>query len=201
MPKNGKKVRPMGSRKTLPLSKEQFDFIMSEFCDRGDLRMKIICLLMFKAVRIGDILRTLKIKDIYEGNGNLRDKIEFNEEKTGKLRTIAMRGEKFLAALNDYLPSVKSLPATAPLFYTEKTGLPLKDSGVKNFSDISSESAGLFNVPPIASVKLVAAICMIMVFGLKIFQTFSITILVLTTEIYIAITPKDIEESMKCLEI
>jgi len=48
-----------GSNKTIPITKDQFEYILSEFHDRKDIRMEIICHLMFRAIRIGDILKIL----------------------------------------------------------------------------------------------------------------------------------------------
>jgi hypothetical protein len=93
--------------------------------------MEIICHLLFRCVRIGDVLRTLCINDVCGRKSALKNKIHFNEEKTGKLQIIGIRGMGFTRALQTYWSTVTRLPRTGSLFYTRKTGRLLGDSGVK----------------------------------------------------------------------
>ncbi len=201
MMKKKRKFKPCGSNKTTPISKEQFDFILNEFSDRHDLRMQIVCHLMYRAIRIGDILTTIKIQNVYEADGTLRDRIEFREEKTEKLRTVPIRGEKFIEALNQYYPVVKAFPKDSPLFYTEKTGEPLQDSGVKKLLRYFVGKRGINQCSPHSFRKG----------GARFMYENNVRIENISdvlnhhstrvTELYISITPKDIEKSMECLEI
>jgi site-specific recombinase XerD len=199
--KSRKAFRPGGSKKTVPLTRDQVEFILDEFRDHEDPRMEIICHLLFRCVRIGDVLRTLRIDDVYGRKGALKDKIQFTEEKTGKLRIIGIRGTGFTRALAAYWPQIASLPRTGPLFYTRKTGRPLGDSGVKRLLLRFVGKRGITQCSPHSFRKggarhmyetgvRIENIC-------DVLNHHSTRI----TEIYIDITPADIEASMRCLEI
>jgi integrase len=195
------KHRGPGSRKTIPLTRDQVEFILDEFHDRGDPRMEIICHLLFRCVRIGDVLRTLRIDDVYGRKGSLKDKIQFTEEKTGKLRTIAIKGEKFTRALASHWPAVARLPRSGPLFYTRKTGRPLGDSGVKRLLLRFVGKRGIDQCSPHSFRK--AGARYMYESGVRIENICDVLNHHSTriTEIYIDITPADIEKSMRCLEI
>lgn len=195
-----KKFTAKGSRKTIPITREQFEFILAEFKDNGDLRMEIISHLLYRCVRIGDVLETLKIRDVY-ASGKIRDKIEFTEHKTGKFRIIAIRGEMFIDALNRYLVTIKRYPKSAPLFYTGKTGKPIKDSGVKFHLRKFVGSRGITQCSPHSFRKGGARFMYESGIRIEAIQNVLNHHSPRTTEIYIDITPKDIVESMKCLEI
>jgi site-specific recombinase XerD len=193
--------KPKGSCKTTGVTREQFDYILDEFEDRHDYRMQIISHLMYRCIRIGDILNTLKIQNIYAESGEIGDRIVFNEQKTGKLRIINNRGRRFLKSLQRHRSQISHLPTNAPLFYTQKTGQPLKDSGVKMILRQFVGKRGIRQCSPHSFRKggarymydngvRIENIC-------DVLNHHSTR----TTEIYIEITPKDIEESMKCLEI
>ena len=121
-----------GSKKTSALSRAQFDHIVATFRARGDLRMELICLVMARCVRIGDVLTKLSISSIFSDSGEIRPTIFFNEQKTKKARSIRTESSpQFREALKSYYPTIQNLGKNAPLFYAEKTKVPLKDKGVR----------------------------------------------------------------------
>jgi integrase len=131
-PKNKQlKYKAKGSKKALPITREQFDFITAEFSDRQDYRMVVFCHLLFKAIRGGDVLHTLKIRHIYKTDGTIRDTLQFVEQKTGKQREIPIKGEKLLSALTTYWNEIKGIQPNNGLFFSLKTRQPLSDSGAK----------------------------------------------------------------------
>ena len=201
MIKNRRKFRPRGSNKTTPITKEQFDFILNEFSDRNDIRMQIICHLMYRAIRIGDILNTIRIQNVFEHNGTLRDRIEFREEKTEKLRTVPIRGEKFISALNKYYPSIKTFQKDSSLFYTEKTGEPLQDSGVKKLLRYFVGKRNITQCSPHSFRKGGARFMFENNVRIENISDVLNHHSTRVTELYISITPRDIEKSMACLEI
>lgn len=119
------KFRPTGSKKSVPLTREQFDYILDEFHDRGDARMEVLCHLLYRAIRIGDCLKTIKAGDVYNTDGTLKAKITFTEEKTGKLRNVPIAGERFINALTRHWAFVSNLYLDDGLFFGAKTGAPL----------------------------------------------------------------------------
>ena len=138
---------------------------------------------------------------LYYRSGKLREKIEYSEEKTGKLRIIAVRGERFTAALRQYWKTVKTYESTSPLFYTGKTGKPLKDSGVKFLLRSFIGKRGIRQCSPHSFRKGGARHMYENGVRIEAISNVLNHHTTRTTEIYIDITPKDIEESMRCLEI
>lgn len=121
-----------GSKKSRALTREQFMFTLDEFRDRGDTRMELVCLLLGRCVRVGCVLRVLTIGHVFGPDRKPRDVVGWNEEKTGKWRTLTVPGgSRLRECLDRYAAAVAALPDTAPLFYGKKTGMELHDKGVK----------------------------------------------------------------------
>jgi site-specific recombinase XerD len=181
---------------------EQVQYIINEFKDRNDFRMMIICSLLFRCVRIGDCVKTIKIQDIYEKDGTPKKILEYSEEKTGKRRLLNIEGENFLYALKNYHPEINKRKRDAVLFYQSKEKkMPLNDSGVKFLLRQFLGKRGIEQCSPHSFRKG----------GSRTMYEAGIPIDNIrnvlnhssnrTTEIYMSITPKDISESMKCLAI
>ena len=51
--------------------------------------MLVICHSLFRCVRIGDVLHTITIQDVYEPDGTLKGRIVFVEEKKKRKLCIA----------------------------------------------------------------------------------------------------------------
>ncbi|MFC1585030.1 tyrosine-type recombinase/integrase [Fibrobacterota bacterium] len=117
------------------MTHDQFEYIVQEFEDRGDYRMVLVCLLMAKCIRIGDILKTIRKKDAFTPKGQIRPRMRFKEEKTCKERIIVLVGKKtgtkLITALKAYQGEIKQVPRDEEMFYGRKTGEPLRDKGVK----------------------------------------------------------------------
>lgn len=121
-----------GSKKSKALTREQFLFILDEFRDRGDTRMELVGLLLGRIVRVGCVLRVLTIDHFYTPDWQVRDVFGWNEEKTGKWRCEQIGASSRLRdCLERYGLGLRDRPRSAPMFYGEKTGLPLHDKGVK----------------------------------------------------------------------
>jgi site-specific recombinase XerD len=133
-----KKNKPKGANKARKLTKEQVDFVISTYRKQGDLRMAIICALMFQCLRVSDTVGTIKKGDIYLQDGQIREIIEITEQKTGKPkklkiydRTKKERGLLYNMLL-EYKPWVAGLRKDAPMFYNQQQGTPLTPRGVND---------------------------------------------------------------------
>lgn len=211
MPKKTKNAHNVGSKKTAPLSKEQIDFLLQEFGDRGDWRMQIIIHFIFRIIRIGDIVwschqdkkkkaPTLTIGHVYNSDGTIKEKMEFREEKTNKLRIVPLKGESLLNALSKHWESLKTLKMDAPLFYGNR-GEPLTDSGVKFILQQFKGRRGISQVSPTTIRKtgcryLYDQNCRIEAIA-NVCNHHSTRV----TETYISITPHDIASTMELLAI
>lgn len=121
-----------GSKKSRALTREQFMFILDEFRDRGDTRMELVGLLLGRCIRVGDVLRTLTIDHVFAPDGMPRALVGWNEEKTGKWRTMTVPGgSRMRECLERYATSIADLSRESPLFYGKRTGMELHDKGVK----------------------------------------------------------------------
>ena len=198
--KKVKNYKPEGSKTAQPLSRPQVDFIIQEYEDRNDYRMALICHLLFRVIRIGDVLHTLTIGSIYNPDGTIKDVIHFIEEKTGKKRSIPIRGSGFLRILEKYRENLKLLKMDYPLFFGKK-GVPFTPSGVKYSLSQFKNRRGITQVSPYSFRK---AGCRFMYdSGARIEATSHVCNhhAPVVTERYICVTPWDVEESMRCLEI
>jgi len=201
MSKSTKKFRAAGSITTKPITRDQFDYILNEFADRQDHRMGIVCHLLYKCIRIGDVLKTLTIQDIYNSNGGLKDKLDFKEQKTKKQRLIPMAGDRFLNSLKNYWPQIKTFNLNDPLFYSTKTKEPLQDSGVKFLLRQFNGKRGIVQCSPHSFRKGGSKEMYLNNVRIEAISNVLNHANTRVTEIYIDITPKDIEESMACLAI
>ncbi len=198
-PKN--KYHPKGSKKALPITREQFDFIVEEFDDREDIRMVVLCHLLFKAIRGGDVLHTIKIRDIYNPDGSLIDCIRYKEEKTGKQRIIPLKGDRLLNALKIYWEQIKGFPSSQGLFYSKKAQTPISAAGVKKIFKAFVGKRGIEQLS-FHSFRKGAARTMWLA-GQRIEAIANVLNhhAPRVTERYICITPHDVSEAMKALEI
>ena len=131
-----------GSKSTIPLTYPQVVHIADHFLAAKDYRMECVVLLLARCLRIGDVVRTLKMGDVYsfapgisELNlvGVLNKEIAFREEKTNKKRMLEV-GESsrlYHALVRYWVHEANYLPSTAQLFYGKREKMPLLDGGVK----------------------------------------------------------------------
>ena len=189
------------SNRTTALNKNQFDLIVRHFEEAQDFRMLSICLLMAKCVRIGDVLETLKIKDVYTSNGTLRDRIIFKEQKTSKPRTLSTGTSttKLHNALISHYKTISTLKTNSPIFFTEKRKEPLQPSGVKYLLRQFIGLSGIEQCSPHSFRK----------FGAKYLHNQGIDIETISqvlnhssvtqTRVYLDIKPKEVERAMNLL--
>ena len=106
-----------------------------------------------------------------------------------------------MQALSKYAPQVSRYPINSPLFYAARTGTTLKDSGVKKLLRAFIGKRNIKQCSPHSFRKGGARY--MYESGVRIDAISNVLNhhLTRTTEIYINITPADIAESMKCLEI
>lgn len=182
-----------------PLTLNQALYVMAEFHDRKDFRMEVLCHLLLRCIRPHDCLKTLTVRSLYHSDGTPRDRIIFKEHKTKKDRSVPIDGPLFKASLEAYWPSVKKGFPNGHLFLANRQKTCLQSGGVKFLLQefvgkrgIEQCSAYSFrkcgartmwkNGSPIESIA-------------HVLNHHSPHV----TETYIQITPKDVEDAMKCL--
>jgi len=148
---NWKRTRNYKSKK---LSFDQCEYIIDELEKKGDIRMCIICCLMFQVLRISDVLYSITKGDVYTQNGEVKSQIKIFEQKTGKSRTIYIydrnaaedkRGRLYFF-LKKYRTQIDGVPMHSTLFFNYK-GTSLGDRGVRKilskFVGVELESKGI----------------------------------------------------------
>jgi site-specific recombinase XerD len=151
-----KKTKATGSNKTTALSKDQFDYIIDELVDKGDLRCAIICLILFQCTRINDVLQMLKVKDVYNKRTlSVKHEITFEQMKSRKRKdgVIVKKGKtKWIDAPGSsklYREIFKAGHGwNDPLFYSLKRGTPFTDSGVKDVLSKFIGKRGIEQISP-----------------------------------------------------
>jgi site-specific recombinase XerD len=204
-----------GSNATTPLSYEQFLYIIDEFEDRGDFRMAVLCHLMFRCIRISDCLRSIKVCDIFEKDGKLKESFGFYEIKTKrknkegikkanpvKKRFIKIAGEKFTFVLQKFWESdLKKRDYYGNLFYSKNLRKSLLDSGVKKLLIEFVGRRGISQCSPHSFRKGGARYMYLRGTPIEVICSILQHSSVRITFIYIDIIPADELEGMKPLEI
>jgi site-specific recombinase XerD len=204
-----------GSNATTPLSYEQFLYVVDEFGDRGDFRMAVLCHLMFRCIRISDCLRSIKICDIFEKDGKLKESFGFYEIKTKrknkegikkanpvKKRFIKIAGEKFVSILQKFWENdLKKRDYEGNLFYNKKLRKPLNDGGVKRLLIEFVGKRGISQCSPHSFRKGGARYMYLRGTPIEVICSILQHSSVRITFIYIDIIPADELEGMKPLEI
>lgn len=119
---------------TKPLKMEQLTHILNGMEKSGDCNYYAITLLLMKATRVGDLLNTITIEDVYTESGELRENLEYNEGKTGKKRIIPIKGERLVNALNSVYQNIKHRKRTDHLFYSRKAKGKYVNSTISNLA-------------------------------------------------------------------
>lgn len=162
--------------------------------------MEIICLLMAKCLRIGDVLRTLRISDVYTKSGEIRNEVNLKEEKTGKPKKLVIKGSKRLhECLEAYYPEVAALDHSAPLFYAKKTGMPLQDKGVKKLLGAFVDHRGIEQCSPHSFRKFGAKHVFNSGYDVEIVSQILNHSSVRETRTYLDVKPREVEEAMGVL--
>ena len=204
-----------GSNSTTPLSYEQFLYVVDEFEDRGDFRMAVLCHLMFRCIRISDCLRSIRICDVFEKDGRLKESFGFYEIKAKrknsdgvkkanpvKKRFIKIAGERFISALQKFWESdLKKRNYNGVLFYSSKLRLPLNDAGVKFLLREFVGRRGIVQCSPHSFRKGGARYMYLKGTPIEVICSILQHSSVRITFIYIDIIPADELEGMKPLEI
>ncbi|MCL1946395.1 MAG: site-specific integrase [Chitinivibrionia bacterium] len=204
-----------GSKTTTPLSFEQFLYIADEFGDAKDFRMEVLCHLMFRCIRISDCLRSIKVCDIFEKNGKLKETFGFYEIKTKrknnegvkkanpvKKRFIKIAGDKFISSLkNLWEDDLKKRDYYGNLFYSKKLQKPLNDMGVKFLLKKFLGKRGISQCSPHSFRKGGARFMYLQGTPIEVICSILQHSSVRITFIYIDIIPPDEEQGMKPLEI
>lgn len=192
--------KAQGSKKTSALSLDQFNYVIDELRDNGDTRMEIICLLMAKCVRIGDVLKTITIRDVFTPNGEVRDEANFKEEKTGKAKKIKLGSSvRLVKCLEAHYPTIKHLPPSSPLFYAKKTGEALQDKGVKKILGQFVGKRGIEQCSPHSFRKFGARHLLDNGVDIERISQILNHSHVRETRTYLDVKPKEIEEAMELL--
>lgn len=119
-----------------PLNIYQFLYIIEELEGQKDYRLAVLCHLLFRLVKIRDCLETIKISDVYNTDGSLKQKLIYfeyshREDVEPKERMVSIAGEHFLLSLEEYWPKIVHKPFNGPLFYLTKRSTPLKGHDVR----------------------------------------------------------------------
>ena len=186
---------------THPISIEQYYYALSEFEDRGDCRMAVICGLLFRCVRVYDVLNSITIEDCYGEDGSVKEKIRFIEHKTKKIRYLPLQGDRFLTALKKHYSSIQHFSRNSNLFYTQKTGKKLQPSGVRMLLRQFVGKRGIQDLSCHSLRKTGARYMFDCGVRLEMIKEVLNHAHCRITERYIDITPVDIEQSMVCLAI
>lgn len=203
---HGKKLKGLphyGSKKAIPLSLDQVTHIIKYFESIQDYRMVVLCHLLFRCIRIGDCLNTLRKKHIYNPiNGDVRENITFYEEKRGNLREVPIQGKGFIASLLKYYKShIQHLNKDNPLFYNKKCGKILGSSGVRRILSQFVGKQGIEQCSPYSFRKAGGRV----MYKNNVLLTDISTVFghcdPLVTMRYIGITPEDIKKAMEILGI
>lgn len=196
-------VKAIGSNKTTPLTLDQVKYIIEDLKFKKDSRMIVLVSLLFRCVRIGDALRTIKIENLFNYDGSLKAQLNYTEEKTGKVRIIDIDGIEFTTALNNYYKEVLyKKKSDSPVFYADKLiNKPMSDAGVKFILNSFVGSRGIKQCSPHSLRKA----------GARTMHEKGVSISTIcnvlnhhsqkTTEIYIGITADDVAVAMRSIAL
>jgi integrase/recombinase XerD len=183
------------------ISIDQYHYVLSEFLDRQDFRMVVVCGLLFHCIRVFDILNTIIIADIYNEDGSLKNKVRLIEIKTKKLRFVPIQGDSLINALKALYLLIQHLSRTNGLFYKLKTGKRLQPSGVRM---LLRQFVGKRRIKDLSCHSLRKTGARFMFdngIRLEMIKEVLNHANCRITERYIDITPVDIEHSMVCFAI
>jgi len=184
-----------------PMTLDQAIYVMDEFHDRKDFRMEVLCHLLLRCVRIGDCLKVIKIRSLYHANGSPRDRLLYRESKTGKDRNIPIEGSRFKAALAAYWPEAKSGYQSGPAFLNRARKSGLQSGGVKFLLAQFIGHRGIEQCSPYSFRKTGARTMWKNGSSIESVSHVLNHHSTRVTETYIQITPKDVEDAMKCLAV
>jgi site-specific recombinase XerD len=195
-----KTYKASGSKKTSALTLDQFNFILDELRDIGDTRMETLCLLLGKCIRIGDVLKTIRIKDAYTPSGEVRAEITFKEEKTGKDKRIKVgTSKRLVACLEALYPTIRHLAPSSVLFYAKKTGEALQDKGVKKILGGFVGKRGIEQCSPHSFRKFGARYLFDQGYDIEVVSQVLNHSSVRETRTYLDIKPREVEAAMEAL--
>lgn len=182
-----------------PLTLEQATYIMAEFHDRHDYRMEVLLHLLLRCIRPYDCLKTLTVKSLYHSDGSIRDRLLFKEHKTGKDRTVPIEGPLFKSSLEAFWPYAKSGYPNGPLFLADRSKARLQSGGIKY---LLSQFIGKRGIEQCSAYSFRKAGARTMWKNGSPIESISHVLnhhSPHVTETYIQITPKDVEDAMRCL--
>src|SRR5258706_3174266 len=127
-------IPPRGQQASTALTNDQFKAVIDHLMETGQVRLAVIGILLSSPMRIGDVLKTLRIDDVYDFQGIPRKEIRLKEEKTGNVRLVPIwlsEESKVYKILNTYYQSeLKTRKRSDILFLNQKMKTPLSDVGV-----------------------------------------------------------------------
>jgi len=113
---------------TKPLKEDQIFGIINKLAENYDYNLLAITGLLMKATRIKDVLRTIRIEDVYTNSGEVREELQYKEVKTKKPRIIPLQGKFLRIALEEVYKLIKHRNRNENLFYSQKgkfSGTPI----------------------------------------------------------------------------
>ncbi len=124
----------MSAITTKPLTMTQMNYIIESLESKKNWNYLAITLLLMKATRVGDLLNTITIEDVYTVNGEVRSDLQYYEGKTNKHRIIPIKGEKLINALTEVYKTISRRKRTDNLFYSRKSTGQFVNSTISNFA-------------------------------------------------------------------
>ena len=145
-------IPPRGQQASTALTNDQFKAVIDHLMETGQVRLAVIGILLSSPMRIGDVLKTLRIDDVYDFQGIPRKEIRLKEEKTGNVRLVPIwlsEESKVYKILNTYYQSeLKTRKRSDILFLNQKMKTPLSDVGVFT---LLQQFKGRFGIEKISS--------------------------------------------------
>ena len=195
----------MSAITTKPLTMGQLNHILDGLEAEQNWNYLAITLLLMKATRVGDLLTTITIGDIWDQDGQIRENLEYSEGKTGKKRIIPIKGDRLIRALNEVYKMVHKRATTDNVFYSRKAKGRFTNSPISNLAVNQNlqKFVGQCKITEVSSHAIRKTACRML------FES-GVPIEVIsellnhsdsrTTRTYICVTSKDVSKALTLLE-
>jgi integrase len=200
----------MSAITTTPLNKNQITNVINDLHEQEQWNYLAITLLLMKATRIGDVVNTINLKDVYQKNGSLKSKIVYNEQKTGKRRVITISDSNILMEALENVWITNKLADrdydTSKVFYSRKAIGKFKHSTISNITvnRVLSQYVGKWGIEQLTTHSLRKTAGMMMLeagYSTEIISRVYNHSSTAVTRVYLMINEKEIEDAMGCLAI
>jgi integrase len=200
----------MAAITTTPVTRNQINNVIEDLRTNENHNYLAITLLMLKATRIGDILNTIKLKDVFTQSGSLRSKISYEEEKTGKRRVIVISDSNLLMEALENVWIENKLDErdyeTSGIFYSRKARGKYKNSTISNINvnRVLNRYVGKWGIEQLTTHSIRKTAGMLMLEAghsteiiSRVYNHSSTAV----TRLYLMINEKEVQDAMSCLAI